>query len=211
MTGWIFVRRMAAATALLILGAIGTTPAAAQVDPYVGQVMLTGATFCPRGTTEANGAILPIAQNTALFSLLGTNYGGNGTSTFALPDLRGRVPIGVGQGPGLPDYNQGEQGGAVSTTLTLQNLPSHTHAATGTLSASAQPGTTASPGGNSLAASTGGTFIYRSRGSPDQALNPGSVTIAVQNAGGSQPIDNRTPYLTMRWCIALVGVFPPRN
>nr|WP_255699756.1 tail fiber protein [Jiella avicenniae] len=173
-------------------------------------MMLTAATYCPRGTIEVDGQTLPISQNTALFSLVGTTYGGNGTSNFDLPDLRGRTPIQLGQGPGLPDYDQGEANGAVSTTLTTQNLPAHTHSATATLSASGQTATTASPAGNSLAASSGGS-IYRARGAPDQALNSGSVAVTVASAGGGLAFDNRTPYLTLRWCIALEGIYPPRN
>ncbi|NDW03113.1 phage tail protein [Jiella pacifica] len=200
---------MLAALVTAFMG-LQTRPSAAQVDQYIGQMMLTAASYCPRGTIEVDGQTLPIPQNTAIFSLVGTIYGGNGTSNFDLPDLRGRTPIQLGQGPGLPDYDQGEESGSVSTTLTTQNLPAHTHAATATLNASGQAATSATPTGNSLAAATGGN-IYRSRGTPDQALNSASVAVSVASAGGGLAFDNRTPFLTLRWCIVLEGLYPPRN
>ena len=198
-----------AAASLSVLAA-SAPPVLAQADPLMGQMMLFGGNFCPRGWADANGQTITIASNSALFSLLGTTYGGNGTSTFALPDLRGRTAINLGQGPGLPRYAQGEVGGSAATTLTVQNLPVHTHGVTATLNASGQDGTSATPTGNSLAASTGGTSIYRTRGAPDQALAAASVTVSVANAGGNQSFDTRSPYLTMRWCIATDGIFPPR-
>lgn len=203
-------RVAAIAAAISAVVGFGAHTASAQVDPYIGQMMLTAASFCPRGTFEASGQILGIAQNTALFSLVGVTYGGNGQTTFALPDLRGRVPIALGQGPGLPSYAQGQVGGTVSTTLTAQNLPAHTHGATATLNASGQNASGSNPTGASLAASTGGS-IYRTRGAIDQALDPASVQVTVASAGNGQPFDNRTPFLTLRWCIATVGIFPPRN
>ena len=196
--------------AVFVLLGFHTRPSAAQADPYVGQLMLTAATFCPRGTTEVNGQQIAIPQNTALYSLLGTTYGGDGRTTFNLPNLQGRTPIQTGQGPGLPTYTQGQAGGTTTTTLTAANLPVHNHLATATLNASSQAGTTATPTGNSLAMTTGGS-IYRARVAPDQAMNAGSVSVTIGNSGGGQPFDSRTPYLTLRWCIALVGIFPPRN
>ena len=153
--------RMAAIAAAIpaVIG-LGAPTASAQVDPYIGQMMLTAASYCPRGTFEANGQIVAIQSNTALFSLVGVTYGGDGRTVFALPDLRGRVPIALGQGPGLPSYAQGQIGGTVSTTLTAQNLPAHTHGATATLNASGQNASGNDPTGASLAASTGGS-IYR--------------------------------------------------
>ena len=203
--------RMAAIAAAIpaVIG-LGAPTASAQVDPYIGQMMLTAASFCPRGTFEANGQIVAIQSNTALFSLVGVTYGGDGRTTFALPDLRGRVPIALGQGPGLPSYAQGQIGGTVSTTLTAQNLPAHTHGATATLNASGQNASGNDPTGASLAASTGGS-IYRTRGTIDQALDPASVQVTVASAGNGQSFDNRTPFLTLRWCIAMTGFFPPRN
>lgn len=119
-----FVKTTAAVSALAAFGV--ATPAQAGSDAYLGEIMMTAASFCPRGTAELNGQLLSIAQNDALFSLMGTYYGGNGTTTFALPDLRGRVPMHYGQGNGLTPYMMGQQGGQERVTLTQQGMPSHT-------------------------------------------------------------------------------------
>ena len=124
-------RNISVLTAAALLSAAATSlsvsPAAAQSEPYIGQMMATGATFCPRGWAQADGQIMSIAQNTALFSLLGTTYGGNGQTTFALPDLRGRSAIHQGTGPGLSNYVEGQVGGRESFTLTIDQMPAHNH------------------------------------------------------------------------------------
>ncbi|GAB4030116.1 phage tail protein [Spirosoma jeollabukense] len=179
-------------------------------EPFLGMIALFGFGFPPRDWAVCDGSILPIAQNTALFSLLGTTYGGNGQTTFALPDLRSRVPLGQGQGPGLSPYQMGQVGGTESVTLTTGQMPMHTHTLTGTNAGAA----TSVPNGNVLAASNGaledGTTVsvnaYATSGT-DATLNPSSIGVA----GGSQPVQIQTPYLAMNYCIALKGIFPSRS
>ena len=170
------------------------------IDPFLGEIMLFAGDFVPRGYAACNGQLLPIAQNQALFSLLGTTYGGNGQTTFALPDLRGRVPIHVGQGPGLSDRILGEVGGEEAHTLTVAEMPGHTHVMT----ARSGNGTTASPAG-ALFARDGADVPHYGAGA-DTQLSPGAIAVA----GGSQPHNNMQPYLALQYCIALTGVFPPR-
>jgi microcystin-dependent protein len=177
------------------------------MDPFIAQILLFASNFAPRGWALCEGQMLPIAQNTALFSLIGTIYGGDGITTMALPDLRGRVAIGPGQGPGLPDYRQGDKGGTASTTLTVLNMPTHNHV----LNANSSYGTTAVPASNtSLAATTDGRSIsvnVYSTNAPNVQLAGASVG----NAGANQPINNMQPYLAIPYIIALVGIFPSRN
>lgn len=206
-------KKIFALASAFLAGFGACAPAFAQGDePYLGQIIWTGFNFCPRGWTPANGALLPISQYTALFSLLGTTYGGNGQSTFALPDLRGRVTLGPGQGPGLPNHVLGEQAGAESTTLLESQMPQHTHSASGGVvaRASSGAGNTTAPGGNVLA--SGGTTRAYAPGPADVDMAADSVsaqtTLGV--AGGSQPFNNVQPVLTMTACIALEGVYPPR-
>jgi microcystin-dependent protein len=170
----------------------------AMSEPFIGQVMMIGFTFAPRGWALCDGQILPIAQNTALFSLLGTTYGGNGTTTFALPDLRGRVPIHAGQGPGLSPYTLGQVGGAEQVTLLANQMPAHNHS----LSATNAEASLTLPGGQLLAQSREVTY---GSGAP-VAMNPQSIG----QAGGSQPHENRQPYLTINFIIALEGIYPSR-
>ncbi|RIL06121.1 MAG: phage tail protein [Proteobacteria bacterium] len=185
---------------LVLLGlSFAPAPTHASSEPFVGELMLTGHNFCPQGWAEAAGQILSIAQNQALFALLGTTFGGNGQTTFALPDLRGRVAMGVGQGPGLSNRTLGEQGGSETVTLAPSQMPAHTH----TAGASTGPGNTSNPT-NALPATKARTLLYRSGGSATTAMAPE----AIQPAGGGQPHPNMPPYLTMTWCIALQGIFP---
>lgn len=164
------------------------------MDPFIGQIMLVGFTLVPKGWAACDGQLLPIAQNQALFALLGTTYGGNGTTTFGLPDLRGRSPIHAGQGPGLSRYNPGQTAGSESVALTPNNLPAHAH---GTTYASEQ--TTDRPGPDVYPA-PGGSY--------GPAYREGSPT---SPAGEAQPIENRSPVLAMRYIIALEGIFPSWN
>ena len=187
----------------LLLAAAGVPMAYGQAtEPFLGQLALLPYNFCPRGWTEASGQLLPINQNDALFSLLGTIYGGDGRTNFALPDLRGRVPLGQGQGPGLSSVQLGERSGQETVTLTVNQMPQHTHA----LQTSSQPATHAAPAGNRALATTQNAGSYVAA-APDTSLAPTSVGVA----GGSQPFSVRNPYLGMRWCIALQGIYPSRN
>jgi microcystin-dependent protein len=158
--------------------------------------------FSPRGWAFCNGQILSIAQNTALFSLLGTTYGGNGQTTFALPDLRGRFPNSAGQGPGLSNYSLGQQSGTESATMTTNNLAQHTH----TFAPPCVDGDGAFtiPTGHVLA--TTAANIYAAPGGADVMVG-GNTGIT----GGSQPFSIMNPYLTLNYCIALEGIFPSRN
>lgn len=164
-----------------------------------------GCGFAPRGWAFCDGQLLPISQNTALFSLLGTFYGGNGASNFALPDLRGNVPVSSGQSQSGTTYDLGETGGQPTVTLLQSEVPTHTHA----LQASAHEANLNNPSPqNSLARSTP-AFVYKqpSGAATPQALAPGTV----QPAGGSMPHNNMMPYLTLNFCIAMQGIYPPRT
>ncbi|WP_305968677.1 MULTISPECIES: phage tail protein [unclassified Mameliella] len=178
-------------------------------DPFLGQVTIFAGNFAPRGWAFCDGQLLPISQYSALFSLLGTIYGGDGRTTFALPDLRGRMPIGPRQGAGLSFYREGERGGAESRTLTINNLPSHNHTATAQMRAESRNGSLPDPSGNILAA---GSNIFRPN-SPveDVTMDPAAVAVEVQNTGGQQSFDIMNPYLAINYIIALQGIFPSRS
>jgi microcystin-dependent protein len=166
-------------------------------EPFVGEIRAFGFNFAPTGWAVCNGALLPIAQNTALFSLLGTQFGGNGTSNFALPNLLGQAAMGAGQGPGLSDRFQGEAVGVESVTLLVSEIPNHRHV----VRATAASGTASNPVGAIPAASE------------EQLLYGTGTDVAMASpslAGGSQPHENRQPFLGINFCIALQGVFPPR-
>jgi microcystin-dependent protein len=164
--------------------------------PFLGMIATFGFNFAPRGWAMCNGQILAIAQNTALFSLLGTTYGGNGQTTFALPDLRSRVPTHMGQGPGLSSYALGQTGGSESTTLTVNQMPAHTHTVEAASTFTSKNPSNRYPAGGGAYGDTG-----------DTAMN----TTVVGTTGGSQPHENLQPYLTLNTCIALQGIFPSRN
>lgn len=170
-------------------------------DPFVAEIRIFGFNFPPTGWALCNGQILPLSQNTALFSLLGTTYGGNGRSNFALPDLQGSAPMHPGQGPGLSLYSLGQTGGVETVTLLVSEIPVHTHTvgvATG------NPAEANSPIGQTL--STTNRAVYSSvQGAGTMAPTALSV------AGGSLPHNNMQPYLTLNFCIALQGVYPPRG
>ena len=169
------------------------------VNPYIGEIQIVGFNFAPRGWAFCDGQLLSIAQNNALFALLGVTYGGDGRTSFALPDLRGRLPIHEGHGPGLPAYRLGEKAGAIQTTLTVQNLPSHSHTLKPRCATSG--GAAKTPAGNYHA--DGGDYI----GTHD-------ATMADQEtdaSGGGQAFPVQSPYLALNFVIALVGVFPSRS
>lgn len=166
-------------------------------DQYLGEMRWVAFNFPPKGWAFCNGQILAINQNQALFALLGTMYGGNGVTTFALPNLQGRVALHNGNG-----FTQGQVAGEPSHTLTLGEMASHTHAAL----AVGSPGNAAAALNNYWAGSTIGDSMY-STAAPDSAMIGGTVTVS----GGSQPHNNMQPYLVLNLCIALVGIFPSRN
>jgi microcystin-dependent protein len=169
-------------------------------DPFIAEIRMFGFTFPPRSWLDCNGQLIPIAQNTALFSLVGTFYGGNGQTTFGIPNLQNRTPIGVGQGPGLSQYSIGQSSGTANVTLLQNQIPAHNHSF-GTNSGDAD-GT--NPGGAVPARASGETPYTNGA-----ANTPLSTTISP--VGGNQPHNNMMPYLTVRFCICQFGVFPSRN
>lgn len=189
----------AAATATVV-----AAPAQAQ-DNYIGEIMLVGFTFCPRGTADASGQLLSISQNTALFSLYGTTYGGNGTTTFALPDLRGRSAINQGQGTGLSPVTQGQAGGTENIVLTVNQMPSHNHGAR--VRASNDAPSTNSPAGATFPTFPVGVNQY-TQGADNLAMENNEVQIS--STGGDQPTSIRNPYLALRYCVVTEGIFPSR-
>ncbi len=182
-------------------------------EPFIGEVRAVGFNFAPRGWALCAGQQLPIAQNTALFSLLGTTFGGNGVTTFALPDYQGRSPVGMGNGTGLSPIVQGEVSGSENVTLLTAQMPSHTHAASGVQSASDASATLTSPSGAVAAITTtedGRTQLnsYDTAANGRAAMAP--IAVTVQPAGGSQPVPIRNPFLGTNFIIALEGIFPSR-
>lgn len=175
-------------------------------EPFVAEIRILACDFAPTGWAFCDGQILPISQNTALFSLLGVMYGGNGRSNFALPDLQGRAPVGQGQGPGLSDYVVGESGGAASITLLESEMPSHVHAGGNTcfsgVAGSQSPARAVFAGEN---ASMTATYV--------DDTNPAGVMAPDAGApsGGGQPHNNMMPFLALNFCIALQGVYPQRG
>ena len=178
------MKRLISALALLFV--FGPLSSQAQ-DPLIGEIKMVGFNFCPRGWVEADGQLLSIAENSALFSLYGTIYGGDGRTTFALPDLRGRAPIHVGSGPGLSTYVEGEKGGVETVTLTPSELPAHSHTIP----------ELSSPGG------TDKGLVLRN--------GNGGTTANTSVTGSGLAHENRPPFLTVRFCVATVGIFPSRN
>lgn len=191
------------ATALSLLA--GSAQATCSSEPMLGSICIVAYNFCPRGYADAAGQTLSIAQNTALFSLLGTQYGGDGRTTFRLPDLRGRVPVGVGSGAGLSPVVEGEMSGAESVQLSVAQMPAHSHSAQ--LMGTAGSGNTDSPAG-AVPARLPRSNNYNS-GAAD--ANMGASAITVGSAGSGQPVAIRNPYLGLRYCIALEGIYPSRN
>ncbi len=183
------------------------------MDPLIGQIQAFGFNFAPRGWMQCNGQLLSIAQYTALFSLIGTTYGGDGRTTFALPDLRGRVPMNYGQGPGLSMHPIGARSGSETNTLTVNQMPSHNHLATGTVKSYFAPptggGTSFNPNGSNFAGASGAN-TYTSQ-APNGTMAAENVQVVVGNNGGNLPVNNMQPYLAINYCIAVVGIFPSRN
>jgi microcystin-dependent protein len=191
------MKHMKTLAAGIAASAMLSTAASAQMDAYIGDVILVGFNFCPQGSAEANGNLLPIAGNEALFTLIGTTYGGDGQNTLGLPDLRGRIPVGAGAAPGLAPVQRGETLGTQNVTLTTANLAQHTHVVLGTTQIAdvvnpenATPASFAQP-------------RYRV-GGVDVTMDDDMIT----PAGESQPVDVRAPTLGLRYCIATEGMYP---
>lgn len=187
----------------------GATFRTAGADPFLAEIMLFAGNFPPRGYMFCEGQILSIAQNTALFALLGTMYGGNGVNTFALPDLRGRSPIHQGQGPGLSNIPLADLGGQEQVTMLSSQMPQHTHA----LNVNSGAGTSASPSGGVLAAGAGTNVHGETIPVMGYAAGPNGIAAsnAIATAGGGQPLPVRSPYLALNYCIAVEGIFPSRS
>jgi microcystin-dependent protein len=180
------------------------------MEGTIGEIRMFAGNFAPRTWAFCSNQILPIAQNTALFSILGTTYGGNGQTTFALPDFRGRTAIGTGQGPGLSNVQLGELAGVASVTLTTGNMPTHTHPLTGTVNPQGNQGATGlsnDPSSRRFA----GTNIFTGAATDLATMAPAVSTLALGNTGGSQPFSILPPYLGMNYIICLFGIFPSRD
>jgi len=174
-------------------------------EPFVGEIRMFAGNFAPRGWAFCDGQLLAVSQNDALFSLLGTIYGGDGRTTFGLPDIRGRIPVHAGTGPGLSQYRLGSRGGAEEVTLTVNQLPSHAHA----LQASPGNGNTRDPGNNLPGSSTGGAFYSTGEG---RGFTPVDMsTAAISSVGGSRNHTNLAPFLCINFIVALFGIFPSRQ
>lgn len=190
----------------------------ASADPLLGSISMFAGNFAPRGWALCNGQLLPISQNTALFSILGTTYGGDGRTTFALPDLRGRVPVSSGRGPGLSERSLGSRSGQEYHTLNILEMPTHNHIAQGAVKVSSANSTKATATENSSISTPGlpgGRGFDATMGfndaTPDISLNAASNNVSILNNGSNQPHNNMQPYLTINYVIALQGVFPSRN
>jgi microcystin-dependent protein len=174
------------------------------MDPFVAEIRIFPFNFAPKGWAFCDGQILPLSQNTALFSLLGTTYGGDGKSNFALPDMQGNAPMHPGQGPGLSLHDLGETGGSETVSLLESEIPAHSHA----LTANSNPGNVKLPSAS--------VTLARSGGAAENTYGPASSLVNMNDnvltpAGGDQPHNNMQPYLTLSFCIALQGVYPPRT
>ncbi len=178
------------------------------MEPFIGQIIMFGGNFAPRGWALCDGTLLAISQHQALFSILGTTYGGDGRTTFGLPDLRGRVAMHAGSGPGLSPRRLGEKSGAQENYLNVNQMPSHNHAATGTVNLGTVANS-ASGSGAFLPITTGANFYSDTAGNAD--LNAGAVSVTVSNNGGGQGINNIQPYQCVYFIIALQGTFPSRS
>ncbi|MDX6512150.1 MAG: hypothetical protein QOE36_1654 [Gaiellaceae bacterium] len=174
-------------------------------DPFLAEIRVVGFNFAPTGWAECNGQILPLSQNTALFSLLGTMYGGDGKTTFALPNIQGQGVVNFGQGPGLSDYSQGEQTGSQAVTLLQSEIPIHTHA----VQAAVDPGEQLTPASDEALARSSPGSAWASSAAQSTLVDMSPLAIGV--TGGGQPHNNMPPVLVLKYIIALQGVFPPRS
>ncbi|MBL7731465.1 MAG: phage tail protein [Chitinophagaceae bacterium] len=180
------------------------------MEGTLAEIRMFAGNFAPRGWQFCNGQLLPIAQWTAVFALVGTIYGGNGQTTFGIPDFRGRIALGTGSGPGLPNVDLGEMAGVENTTLIITNLPLHNHPVTGTVSMVANSGTdgqTDDPNGRRLC----GDNIYTNVTSEPANMAPLQTNLTTAQAGSNQPFSNRSPYIGMNYIFCVEGIFPSRN
>ena len=188
------------------------------MEAFIGTIVAWGPNFAPRGWAFCNGSLLAISQYSAVFSLLGTTYGGDGRTTFALPDLRGRVPVGAGQSPGTSNYQQGSKGGQETVTLNVQQLASHTHGASTSglqIAASTAAANTATPSASVVPAqpedASRNPFPIYTNAATNTSLGSVSGNVTIDPAGGSQAHENRQPYEVVNYIICLEGIFPPRS
>jgi microcystin-dependent protein len=178
-------------------------------QPFVGQIMMVGFNFAPVGWAFCDGSFLAISQFDTLFNLIGTTYGGDGQQTFQLPDLRGRVPIHQGQGPGFGNYVIGERAGSESVTVTLNQFPAHTHNLT--VNCSSGNGNASTPVGNIWSKNGGLQGILNSSNATNAMMRTDAVTLSQSTPSGNQPHDNMQPFNTVNFIIALEGIFPSQN
>jgi microcystin-dependent protein len=199
------ISKMATTCAMALLSLSIFTPkqAHAQTEPFIGQMTLFAGSYCPRSWAMADGQILAISSNQALFSLLGTIYGGDGRTTFALPDLRGRVPVHMGTGPGLSPVPQGQKFGREIVSLDSSNLPSHSH----TVNATDAIGNKKGPGTDLLAKSSLPEDSIYHDGPANKEMHPSMIS----NTGSNEAFGIRNPSLGLRWCVSLQGVYPSRS
>ena len=187
-------------------------------EPFVGEIRAFGFNFAPVGWAMCQGQLMQISQYSTLFALIGTTYGGDGRTTFGLPDLRGRAAIGQGMGPGLSPYHMGDRGGAEIVTLNTNQMPQHSHQMTdkstqAALTCTAQEANATTPVNNSIAANVRGETLNRfSDQNPSETMKPGSIALSgnTEPTGGNQPHENRAPYLVINYCIAFQGIWPSR-
>lgn len=184
----------------------------AGINPHIGDIMMTAATFCPQGWAETNGQEMKESENTVLYSLFGTTYGGTGSYDFKLPDLRNRIPIGQGDGPGLSPIEWGQKGGSYKIAVNANNLAGHSHVATttSTFHAHSSIGTVSTPSDH-LVADDDGDNVYITNVTPDITMSEQAVvslTTVAESSGENATIDSQQPYTTIRYCIAVVGMYP---
>jgi len=187
------------------------------MDGYIGQILAVGMTWAPRNWAICDGSLIAISSNTALFSLIGTLYGGDGRTTFALPDLRGRIPVGQGNGPGLSAYRVGQKGGVEMVTLNTLEMPNHNHTAavsgTVTVGVNSSNANQEDSDGHVLG-QTNGNLVYNNAAPANgEALGGVShnLSATIGNNGGNQAHENRQPFLVVSWCICLQGIYPSRS
>jgi len=181
-------------------------------EPFIGEVKIFGFSFSPLGYDYCNGQTYSIAQYSALFALIGTTYGGNGTTTFQLPDLQGRVPIGQGAGPGLPDYTMGEMGGSPTVTLTTANIPAHIHTVNNMRVQLQASNTTADENAAAgLFPGVAASSVYTASPTPGVFTGGAVVSGSTDVTGSNLPLSVVNPYLVLNYCIAVEGIFPSRN
>jgi len=186
---------------IVLTSLFSVNKASAQAEPFIGQIAVVAFNYAPQGWAKCEGQLMSIQQNSALFALLGTTYGGDGVSTFRLPDLRGRVPMGDGSGPGLTPRVLGEMSGSETNTLTIGQMPMHSH----TVNASTVDGDQNLPT-NSIPANTKALDKEYTATAPNTTMSPGMIGVS----GGSQPVNNMQPYLTLTYIIATQGIWPSR-